>query len=298
MDLNFYIVDDDKSIRKVLQNIICQFNLGDVVGDADNGIDAIEDIKKLNPDIVLIDLLLPGIDGITIVSKIRECNMNTHFIMISQVTSKEMISKAYTKSIEFFINKPINVIEVRAVIDKVKERLKMQQVIKSFEKAFSSISEFQKYTGVKDNSIITDKDRLKKILSQLGVNGEAGSNDIIEMIVILLEEDNIARNNLLHQKMSQLYVLLSERYSEVYDMSLNTRTIEQRIRRAMNKALSNLANLGIEDYSNEIFVKYSSVLFNFKEVRKQMDYARGKSSCGGKINVKKFIEGIIVELKM
>lgn len=298
MNYNFYIIDDDKGIRKVLKNIIDQYNLGDVVGEAEDGIKAIEEMKVLKPQIVLVDLLLPGMDGIAIVSAVREAGIRTNFIMISQVVSKEMVSKAYTKGIEFYIHKPINVIEVVSVIHKIKEKMRMQEVIHSFERAIHSMNVLKEYTGEKEIQVVSDKDRIKKILSQLGILGEAGSNDIVEMILLLLAQDEGARGRFLTQKISELYEMLNERYRDEYGIVMNIAAIEQRIRRAVNKGLENLANLGIEDYSNDTFVKYSNTLFDFKEVRKQMDYIRKKSNYGGKISVKKFIEGILVELKM
>ncbi|HHY05092.1 MAG TPA: response regulator, partial [Thermoanaerobacterales bacterium] len=122
MNDNFYIVDDDESIRRVLKKIIIDHNLGDVLGDAGEGLKAISEIKKYNPDIVLVDLLLPSIDGITLVSKLKEEGFGGVFIMISQVSSKDMISKAYKMGIEFYIHKPINVVEVISVIKNVKEK--------------------------------------------------------------------------------------------------------------------------------------------------------------------------------
>lgn len=296
MNTNFYIVDDDKVIVNLLKNIILKNNLGDVVGTADNGIDAIEDIKKLNPDIVLVDLLLPNIDGIRVVSSLKEMNCRVNFIMISEVNSKEMISKAYKKGIEFFINKPINVIEVISVIDKVTEKMKMSSVIKSFENAIKNINMFKEYSSNDVDNSTSKKDKIEKVLAQLGILGEAGNNDIIEIIYWLIEQDD-GTGNLVKYKLSDLYNYLNDRYKNEYGISSNVSAIEQRIRRAINKALKNIANLGIEDYGNELFIRCSSTLFDFKEVRKQMDYARGKSNYGGKISVKKFIEGIIVELK-
>ncbi len=297
MQCNFYIVDDDRSIRQILKNIICQYNLGDVIGEADHGITAIHDISILKPHIVLVDLLLPVMDGISIVSELKASNSKSHFIMISQVTAKEMISKAYTNGIEFFINKPINVIEVLSVINKVKEKMKMQEVIQSFEKAMQGINVLKGLTTHQESAVYSDKDKIKKILSQLGIIGEAGSNDIVEILLMLTDTDENNRNHLLNQKMSELYNRLNLRYVHQYEISSNTATIEQRIRRAINKALSNIANLGIEDYGNELFTRFSNTLFDFGEVRKQMDFIRGKSAYGGKISVKKFLEGIFVILK-
>ncbi|SHJ01424.1 two-component system, response regulator YcbB [Geosporobacter subterraneus DSM 17957] len=296
MQYNFYIVDDDRSIRQILKNIICQYDLGDVVGEADHGVKAVQEIPILNPHIVLVDLLLPVMDGISIVAELRANNSKAHFIMISQVTAKEMISKAYTHGIEFFINKPINVIEVLSVINKVKEKIKMQEVIQSFEKAMQGINMLKGLTAHGDVAY-SDKDKIKKILSQLGIIGEAGSNDIVEILLMLMETDEKDRNRMLNQKMSELYNRLNLRYVHQYEISSNTAAIEQRIRRAINKALSNIANLGIEDYGSELFIRYSNTLFDFGEVRKQMDFIRGKSTYGGKISVKKFLEGIFVILK-
>ncbi|QZY53828.1 response regulator [Crassaminicella profunda] len=297
MNDRFYIIDDDKGIRRVLKNIIKQYDLGTVIGESDNGKDAIKDIKVLNPPIVLVDLLLPGVDGIGIVSEIKKMNIDTNFIMISQVTSKEIVSKAYTMGVEFFIHKPINVVEVISIINKVKEKLTMHEVINSFEQAFHSMSMLRDYKSNMKTQTVSERDRIKKVLSQLGILGEAGSNDLVEMILLIWEEDDTEKQRLLHQKLSELYKMLNKRYEDDHDASSNVGAIEQRIRRAINKALANIANMGIEDYGNEMFIRYSNTLFDFKEVRKQMDFARGKSNYGGKISVKKFIEGIIVELK-
>jgi len=297
LNTNFYIIEDDKVVQNILKRIILKNNLGDIVGTSDNGMQAVDEIKKLNPDIVLIDLLLPKIDGIKIVSAIVKSGCKVNFIMISQVTSKEMISKAYKEGIEFFINKPINVIEVISVVEKVKEKIEMHKVIRSFENAIKGIRNFNEYTLSKGNTSLGYKDRIENVLAQLGILGEAGINDIIEIILWLLEQDVDMEKNLRKYRLSDLFNYLSDRYNNEYDISTNIAAIEQRVRRAIGKALKNIANLGIEDYGNDLFIKYSSTLFDFKEVRKQMDFTRGKSNCHGKISVKKFIEGIIVAIK-
>jgi len=69
------------------------------------------------------------------------------------------------------------------------------------------------------------------------------------------------------------------------------------MRRSMNKALTNIANAGIEDYMNDIFVKYSSTLFDFQSVKAEMDFLRGKRKEGGKVNIHRFMEGIILMLE-
>ena len=73
----------------------------------------------------------------------------------------------------------------------------------------------------------------------------------------------------------------------------DVKTIEQRIRRAIGKAMHNVANMGIEDYHGDKFQMYSGALFDFKEVRQEMSFTQGKGSYRGKINIKKFLEGLL-----
>lgn len=294
MDYKFYIIDDDKVIQRILKNIISKNNLGEVIGISGDGVNSLENIKILKPDIVLVDLLLPGIDGIEIVSDAKKWNSNAMFIMISEVHSKEMISKAYEEGIEFYINKPINVIEVLSIIDRVKEKIKMSMVIQSFEKAIMNMNILKEHNVSKKIKVVSEKDKTERVLAQLGILGEAGNEDIMHLVFLLLEKGS--ENSLGKYKLSELYNCLNEKYKD-QGIESNVGAIEQRIRRATNKALRNIAHLGIEDYSNDIFIKYGSTLFDFKEVRKEMDYARGKGNYGGKISVKKFLEGIIISLR-
>ena len=120
---SFIVIDDDRTVRSVLIKIIEQYGLGEVCAEADNGLLGEEMILRYKPDIVIIDLLLPHQDGMSIIKKVKSLNVKSMFIMLSQVSDKDMIAKAYELGIEFFISKPINVIEVVNVIRRVRESL-------------------------------------------------------------------------------------------------------------------------------------------------------------------------------
>lgn len=297
MNYNFYIVDDDKSIIRMLEKIIIKNNLGDVVGKSETGVGALADIYNHKVDILLVDLLLPNIDGITLASKILDKMPELTVIMISEVSSKEMVSKAYNKGIEYYINKPLNVIEIRAIIERVHEKLEMKKVITSFKTAFNSMSSLDMMKGHDTKpKIDTNKDIAKRIMSNIGINGESGTRDILTIIVYVMGEEDGVKKKLMRFKLSELYSHVHGKYLE-NGTDINVKSIEQRIRRAINKALNNVANIGIDDFSNETFNRYSKTLFDYQEVRKEMDYIKGISNYSGKISVKKFIEGIIVELE-
>ena len=82
------------------------------------------------------------------------------------------------------------------------------------------------------------------------------------------------------------------------DISLNSnkKALEQRIRRTIQKALKTVAEIGCDDYSSSVFMEYSTLLFDFKQVRQEMRHINNDSEEPGKINTKKFIESIITKL--
>lgn len=281
--MNFYFIDDDKNIRNILKLIITERNLGTVCGSAGNGYDALEDIASIKPDIVIVDLLMPEMDGITFVEHAREILPEAIYIMLSQVSSKDMVASAYEAGIEFFIQKPINSVEVESVIRKVSDTLSMRRTMEKVQSIFmSGQSQTQPSASSASGSVdITDKTtaKLRSILQRLGIIGDIGSKDIITVVKYLIDN-----HELIHE------LTLDDLCSKFSD---SPKSMEQRIRRAAANGLSNLAHLGIEDYGNEIFIDYSSTLYNFEQVRKEMDYIRGKSSKHGNVRIRNFLNALV-----
>lgn len=288
----FYIIDDDLGIRHILANIIEEYRLGYIIGESEDGIGAVEEIIKIKPDIVLVDLLLPNIDGVDIVNKVKERGFETQFIMISQVTSKDIIGQAYESGIEYYINKPINVIEVVALIKKVTENINLKQALSLISKSFNKKKDNLFSKNKEDGNNMVKQETLK-IFSELGILGETGSKDLLNAVEIIINEREKLGVKIHKYRISDIYRFLKEKNMDESEKNVSIKAIEQRIRRIIQSALQNLASVGMEDYTNLKFEKYSTSLFDFKEVKREMDYLRDKSNYRGKISVKKFIEGII-----
>lgn len=269
-----FILDDDINIIRILKKIIDDKDLGTIVGEERDGEKGIDRIRTIIPDIVLIDLLMPGIDGLRIVKQLKEEYPNIEFIMISQVSSKNMVEKAYRYGVEYYIYKPINAIEVEMIIRKVIERMEINRTILKMQQIFNNKPEKEivRLEGACEQCI-------NNILMELGIISEKGSEEIIKVVKYVIMK-GINLNN----------ITIRELCSHFTD---NPKSMEQRMRRAISIAMTNIANLGIEDYMNEIFVQYSNSLFNFEQVRREMEYIRGKSDRGGSTNIKKFLIGLI-----
>lgn len=274
--MNIFIIEDDINIVKILEKIICDRGLGKVVGYSLEGWEGLEEIQCLNPDIVLVDLFIPGVDGLSIVKTVKTAHPEMQFIMISQVSSKNMIEKAYENGVEFYIQKPINAVEIETIIKRVSEGLETNRTLNQIQKLFNKDINASNNNSLKpDNEIQI----IKNIMLRVGIMGEVGSKDLIDITVFLIRNNEDMDNYTLRE--------LCNKFTD------NPKSMEQRIRRTISVGMNNIANIGIEDYMNDVFVEYSTGLFNFEQVKKEMDYIRKKSSDRGKGNIKKFIDGLI-----
>ncbi len=278
--MKIYIIEDDISVISVLEDIIEQNTLGSICGDSDGNPADVAQILALDPDLILVDLLMPGKDGIQITRELREAGCHAKFIMLSQVSDKNMIAKAYTAGIEFFVQKPINLIEVRQVISNMRSQWENEQALKAIRQVFAIRENPTATAAPAHPACDRQRRRMKGILSQLGMAGEKGSQDIIELCTLLLLE---------HASVSQIG--MSNLCAKLND---SPRTTEQRARRALEKGLKHIASLGLEDYNNETFVRYSARLFPFQEVRTEMLYQQGKTASHGKANLKTFLDGLMI----
>lgn len=278
--MKFYFVDDDKNIRTILKILVTEQNLGECCGSSGNGDDALEDVAVLHPDIIIVDLLMPDMDGISFVEKARKISPESACIMLSQVASKDLIAKAYESGIEFFIQKPLNAIEVESVIRNVLKTLSMHRTIGKVQSLFET--EFSENGRQSDNPSPQSENfqsRLTNVLQKLGIIGELGSKDIITLITWLHDRSETLEQQTLGRLLSQ--------FSE------NPKSVEQRIRRAASTGLVNLAHLGLEDYSNDVFTEFSNTLYNFEQVRREMDYIRRKSDKHGNVKIRSFLNALL-----
>ena len=273
-ELRIYIAEDDGGVIDTLRDFIEDQGLGEVVGSSeDDGGDALQ-IAALQPDLILIDFLMPGKDGAELVRCLREKGCRAKCIMLSQVTQKDMIAKAYDAGIDFFLNKPINIVELRAVIGTVVRQLENERTIEALRRVL-----FSGQPAVPQDTDEESRRKINNILASVGMAGEKGSADILNLCLFVKREQKSLQQESIRELCSEL--------------SNNPKSMEQRMRRAIAVGLTNLAHLGLEDFLNENFTRYGSTLFRFEEVRAEMDLIRGKKDYGGKPSIKKFIESLM-----
>lgn len=110
-NVNVVIVDDNPMILNTLDEVISSEAGLSVIGRADNGKDAIDMIKDTQPDVVLLDLVMPQMDGITVVENIKKKTSmlkNPSFIILSAVGGEQMTEEAFQAGANYFLMKPFD----------------------------------------------------------------------------------------------------------------------------------------------------------------------------------------------
>ncbi|WP_151736711.1 response regulator [Paenibacillus tengchongensis] len=295
MPLTFCIVDDDAIARRMLQHIIEDSGLGEVAGTAEGGQDGIKLVLGEAPDIVLMDLLMPDQDGIETILSLQAQGCRSKFVMISQIENSEMVGRAYRSGIEFFIRKPINKIEVEAVLHKVNERYAINRYLEEIKMSLGKLEGLQLGVPLLETGKRTVKEIIQPILMNMGMISESGSRDIITMMELAVAKDPLGAL----PPLKELYEMAAAVYKPVpAEAAREVKAIEQRLRRALGAGLMNLASIGLTDYGNPKFEYYAPLYFDFEEVRLKMkEIGQGKDTGKVKVNIKKFLQVLHLELQ-
>lgn len=118
------LVDDEEEVRKsIIRKIDWKYTGFEVIGDAENGEDALEKIEQTEPDVVLTDIKMPYMDGLTMAEKIRQLYPSIKIVIFSGFDEFEYAKRAIKLNVIEYILKPVNVEELTAILKKVKKNL-------------------------------------------------------------------------------------------------------------------------------------------------------------------------------
>ncbi len=117
MGARVLVVDDAAFMRMMIKNILTS-NGYEVVGEAENGAQAVEKYKELKPDLVTMDITMPEMDGIAAVKEIKKIDPNARIIMCSAMGQQSMVIEAIQAGAKDFIVKPFNPQRVLEAVEK------------------------------------------------------------------------------------------------------------------------------------------------------------------------------------
>jgi two-component system chemotaxis response regulator CheY len=112
------IVDDAVVMRMMIKGILSK-NGYEVVGEAQNGLEAVEKYQELKPDLVTMDMVMPEMDGISAVKQIVASDPNAKVIMCTSMGQQALVVEAIQAGAKSFITKPFQPPKILETIQKV-----------------------------------------------------------------------------------------------------------------------------------------------------------------------------------
>lgn len=213
--LKVYIADDEKGIRTLLQHIIEWDKLSlTMIGSSDNGLDALDEIIELHPDIVITDIQMYGLNGLDLIQKVRGYYEDLHFIIISGYQFFEYAHTAIKYGVDDFVLKPISKKEINDVLGKIANNIKKEALS-------NSVSVQDSRNNIREsflNIFITDT--TKTLIEQVNTKYHYDFKEGIFSCCIIKLDCKDVRNDFLEHMYSQIkehiYQSIKKLYIELY----------------------------------------------------------------------------------
>lgn len=176
---NILVVDDEPNNFDVIETFLCDQDYE--LFYASNGESALSSIETINPSIILLDVMMPGIDGIEVCRRLKSVPkwQNVPIIMVTALNSKEDLARCLNAGADDFVTKPVNSAELRA-------RVRSMMRIKQQYDNIKNLSNIQNQTiEILQNSL---GELSGNLVSTLPHELNTPLNGIIGSIDILLEE--------------------------------------------------------------------------------------------------------------
>lgn len=118
MSKRVLIVDDAVVMRMMIKGILSK-NGFEIVGEAQNGVEAVDKYKQLMPDLVTMDMVMPEMDGISAVKQIIAHDANAKIIMCTSMGQQALVVEAIQAGAKSFITKPFQPPKILETLEKV-----------------------------------------------------------------------------------------------------------------------------------------------------------------------------------
>ena len=113
------IIDDSEFIRELIIMALTETGVYEIIGEAADGKTGIELARKLNPDLITLDNILPDMIGIDIVKELRNENIDAKIIMVSSVENELIIEEGINMGVDDYLIKPFTKENIIERIDKL-----------------------------------------------------------------------------------------------------------------------------------------------------------------------------------
>ena len=124
MNYTVLVVDDEHDQRRALIEKVNWAAAGfEVIGEAENGVEALDIVETLEPDLILTDIRMPMISGLELAAKVREIRPATQIVILSGYDSFEYAQTAINYNIISYLLKPVSSAEMSEELFEIRRRM-------------------------------------------------------------------------------------------------------------------------------------------------------------------------------
>jgi len=231
--INVAIVDDNERMVSLLEDILKADDEIEVVGKSENGIDAVEMIKEKKPDVVLLDLIMPKLDGLGVMEKIRrdtEFKKYPAFIVITAIGQEGVTESAFELGANYYIMKPF---DSNVVLQRIKQ-LKGDYHSKLVDS--HKVSAFENKSNYLERNLEAD---VTNIIHEIGVPAHIKGYQYLRDAIMMSVKDVEMLNSIT----KLLYPSIAKRH----------KTTPSRVERAIRHAIEVAWSRGKMDTIDELF---------------------------------------------
>ena len=227
--LSVAIADDNQKILDMLGNIISTDKDLDLVGKAKNGEEMCQIIRERQPDVVLLDLIMPKMDGLTVMEQVNRSQVGDkrpYFIVVTAVGQERITEDAFNKGANYYIMKPFN-------NDTLLNRIKS---IRSTARTADKREEETFMPGARTGSL---ENRVTNMLHEIGIPAHIKGYHYLRDAIIMAVNDM----DVLNAITKILYPTVAKKYQ----------TTSSRVERAIRHAIEVAWSRGKLDTLDELF---------------------------------------------
>uniref|UniRef100_A0A832IEK9 Response regulator n=1 Tax=Pseudothermotoga hypogea TaxID=57487 RepID=A0A832IEK9_9THEM len=121
MSKKVLVVDDSLFVRNIVKKVLTESGKFCIVGEAANGKEAVELAEKLEPDIMILDVTMPVMDGLEAAREILKKNSNIKVLLLSALGTEDTLSQAQNIGVKYSLVKPFKPEQLLETLEKILE---------------------------------------------------------------------------------------------------------------------------------------------------------------------------------
>lgn len=231
--LNVAIADDNEKMLDLLGNLINADKELELVGHANNGAEIYDIIKEKEPDVVLLDIIMPQVDGLTVMERVgKDTNLKKHpaFIVVSAVGQEQITEDAFQLGANYYILKPF---DNNMLLSRIKH---VRQAGQEKKKELKKVNAYESSNSYFERNLEAD---VTNIIHEIGVPAHIKGYQYLRDAIILSVNDLEMLNSIT----KILYPTIAKKHQ----------TTPSRVERAIRHAIEVAWSRGKMDTIDELF---------------------------------------------